>query len=226
MTAPPLPESPALRIRLDYTNTDTFLAGSRFFLSYAGAAPTPGNCATIAGDIAAAWETHLAALVNGDWSLTEVDVLDISSLSGASGQWTGSNAGTLSGDNLTSATAINVEFGIARRYRGGKPRMFLPSPTSDQLEDVGHYSDAFQATVAAAMVAFMTEVEALSVGAVGVLAHVNISYYSGFTNITNSSGRTRAVPKYRAAALLDTVNSYGCKKVIGSQKRRRTAVTY
>lgn len=226
MTAPPLPASPCMRVRLDYTNTDTFLAGSRFFLSYEGAAPTPGNCATIASDIAAAWATHLAATMNGDWSLTEIDVLDIASNSGASGQWTGDNAGTVSGDNLASQCATNVEFGIARRYRGGKPRMFLPGPTSNQLQDVGHFTDAWVTTVSAAVAAFFTEVEALSVGAVGTLAHVNLSYYDGFTNLENSSGRMRAVPKYRATALLDTVESYACKKVIGSQKRRRTAVTY
>jgi hypothetical protein len=226
MTAPPLPESPCLRVRLDYTNSDTFLAGSRFFLSYAGAAPTPGNCATLASDIATAWSTHLAALVNADWSLTEIDILDISSLTGASGQWTGNEAGSLTGGNLPSQCAINVEYDIARRYRGGKPRMFLPAPTEGQLGDVGHWSSGFVTTVSAAMDAFFTAVEALSVGAVGALAHVNLSYYSGFTNITNSSGRTRAVPKYRAAAVLDTVESYACKVVVGSQKRRRTATTY
>jgi hypothetical protein len=115
MTAPPLPASPCLRVRLDYTNSDTFLAGSRFFLSYSGAAPTPGNCATLASDIAAAWSSHLAALVNADWTLTEIDVLDIASDSGASGQWVGSDSGTLSGNNLPSQCATNVEYDIARR---------------------------------------------------------------------------------------------------------------
>jgi hypothetical protein len=73
---------------------------------------------------------------------------------------------------------------------------------------------------------FFTAVEAISVGAVGALAHINLSYYSGFTNITNSSGRERAVPKYRATALHDLVNGYAVKKEIGSQKRRRTATSY
>jgi len=226
MTAPPLPASPCLRVRLDYTNTDTFLAGSRFFLSYAGAAPTGGNCATIASDIAGYWATDLAGLVNADWSLTEVDVLDIASDTGASGQWHGNNAGTLSGNNLPSQSAINVEYDISRRYRGGKPRMFLPAPTSGQLLDVGHYSSTFIGDVNTGVAAFFAAIAALSVGAVGALAHVNLSYYKGFTNITNSSGRERAVPTYRSSALLDTVTGYSCKGVIGSQRRRRTATTY
>lgn len=226
MTAPPLPASPCLRVRLDYTNSDTFLAGSRFFLSYAGAAPTGGNCATIAADIATAWGSHLADLVNGDWSLTEVDVLDIASDSGASSETTVAVVGTLTGSNLPSQCATNVEYDIARRYRGGKPRMFLPAPTQGQLADVGHYTTGFVGDVNSGVAAFFAEIEALSVGAVGVLAHVNLSYYKGFTNIINSSGRERAVPTYRSAALVDTVNGYSCKALIGSQKRRRNAVTY
>lgn len=215
-----------MRVRLDYTNSDTFLAGSRFFLSYSGAAPTGGNCATIAADIATAWGTHLASLVNGDWSLTEVDVLDIASDSGASSETTVDVVGTLTGSNLPSQCATNVEYDIARRYRGGKPRMFLPAPTQGQLADVGHYSTGFVGDVNTGVAGFFTEIEALSVGAVGVLAHVNLSYYKGFTNIINSSGRERAVPTYRDSALLDTVNGYSCKALIGSQKRRRNAVTY
>lgn len=226
MTAPPLPESPTLRVRLDYTNTDTFRAGSRFYLGYAGASPTPGNCAAIATAISTAWGTDIAPNVNADWALTEIDVLDISTLTGSSGQWTGSVAGSASGTTVPSQVATNVEFGIARRYRGGKPRIFFPPPTTAQLLDNGHWSAAFVNGMTTAVEAFFTAVEAISVGAVGALSHVNVSYYAGFTNITNSSGRTRAVPKYRAAATLDTVESYAVKAVLGSQRRRRTATTY
>jgi len=76
------------------------------------------------------------------------------------------------------------------------------------------------------MTAFMAEIEALSVGAVGALGHVNLSYYQGFKNITNSSGRERAVPTYRNTALLDVVQGYAAKSVVGSQRRRRTSTTY
>lgn len=226
MTAPPLPASPCMRVRLDYTNSDAFKGGSRFYLSYAGSPPTPGNCTTLAGDIATAWASDLASLVHGDWALTEVDVLDIASLTGASGQWTGSESGSNSGNQMTANTATNVEFDIARRYRGGKPRMFLPTPGDPELLDAGHYTSTFITAVNTGVGNFFAAIEALSIGAVGALAHVNLSYYSGFTNVTNSSGRTRAAPKYRATALVDTVESYSCKAVVGSQRRRRTATTY
>jgi len=226
MTAPPLPASPCLRVRLDYSDSANNLLGNRLYFSYSGAAPTSGNCATLASDIASAWSTHLASLVSEQFALAEVDVLDIASLTGSSGQWTGDDNGTDSSQYLPAATATNIEFGIARRYRGGKPRMFLPPPGSDALATVAQYSADFLALVQTGIDAFFAEISALDIGALGTLAHVNLSYYSGFTNITNSSGRERAVPKYRDTALLDTINSYIPKAVIGSQRRRRTSTSY
>lgn len=214
-----------MRVRLDYKQTDGFYAGSRFFLSYAGASPTPGNCTTLAGDVEAAWVTNLASVVDQYFALTEVDVLDIASNAGASGQWAGNEPGTRDGTSLPSQVAMNVEYNIARRYRGGKPRMFLPPGIITDTLDGGHWSTAYVDAVNTAVAAFFTEIEALSIGAVGALAHVNLSYYAGFTNVTNSSGRTRAAPKYRAAALVDSVNGYSAKALIGSQKRRRSATT-
>lgn len=226
MTTPPLPASPTLRVKLDYTDAEGTEAGSRFYLTYAGAAPTAGNCVTLAGDVAAAWASHIAANVQEAYALTEVDVLDIASYVGLSGSWTGSNAGTMGGSAVPSSVASNIEFGIARRYRGGKPRMYLPPPDVSALSGNNKWTTDFQAQVTADFEAFMTEIEALSIGAVGALAHVNLSYYQGFKNIINSSGRERAVPQYRDTALVDLITSYGTKLVVGSQRRRRTSTSY
>lgn len=226
MTAPPLPESPCVRVRLDYTQGDSFLAGSRFYLSYAGAAPTGANCITLATDISEAWATFVAGDVDANFSLTEIDVLDIATDSGLSGQWTGDIPGTNSGTSLPAQCATNIEFGIARRYRGGKPRIFQPPGVAGNQLNAGEWDSAFVTAVNGHQVSFWAQIEALTVGAMGALRHVNLSYYKGFTNITNSSGRERAVPTYRATALLDPITGYSTKSVIGSQRRRRTATTY
>lgn len=226
LTPVPPPASPCVRVRLDYTQGDTFLAGSRFYLSYAGSAPTPGNCAALATAIGNAWNTDLASLVTSEFGLAEVDVLDIATDTGNSGQALVNYPGTRSGQGLPAQCAMNIEFGIARRYRGGKPRMFLPGGTTGDLLNPGKFSAAYINDVAAGIEAFFTAIEGESIGAMGALAHVNLSYYSGFKNITNSSGRERAVPQYRAAALVDAINGYFPKAVIGSQRRRRAATTY
>lgn len=226
VTEVPLPASPCLRARLDYTSPAGTLGGSRIFLSYAGSAPTAANCVTLATDIATAWSTTIANLTTSDWALTEVDVLDIATDSGASGVWQGTHDGTITPPALPDQVATNCEFVIARRYRGGKPRMFIPPAGAGQLANNNSYTSGFVTDINVQLAAFFTAVEALSVGAVGALAHVNLSYYKGFTNITNSSGRERAVPTYRTAALLDTVTGYKGKALLSSQRRRRTATAY
>jgi hypothetical protein len=225
MTQPPLPASPCVRCRLIYTQNDAFEAGSRFYLSYTGSAPSGTDCTTLATDIAGAWLSNIAPLVAIDFSLTEVDVLDITTESGLSGQWNGTNGGGRTGTAPPSNCATNVEFGIARRYRGGKPRMFLPPGVSADQVDAGHWSSTFLTAVNTGVEAFFNEIAGLTVGTMGTLAHVNLSYYKGFTNIANSSGRERAVPTYRPAALLDPIVGYSAKALIGSQRRRRAATT-
>jgi hypothetical protein len=168
----------------------------------------------------------MAPLVIANYSLTEVDVIDIATVTGASGQWNGSHAGTDSGTPIASQIATNVEFGIARRYRGGKPRMFFPPPSTAAKLNDGNWTTTFVGEVNAAVAAFFAEIEALSIGSIGTLSHVNLSYYSGFQNHTNTSGRERAVPTYRTTALVDTVNGYSTKQRMGSQRRRRAATTF
>jgi len=216
-----------MRVRLGYSTSSGTDMGSRFYIGYAGSAPTAANCVTIANDIASAWNTRLPGLIYSNISLVEVDVLDIATNSGAFGTVTVSHPGTLAGGTLTANAATNIEFDIARRYRGGKPRMFLPPPDDSALASLDKFTTGFVAGANTAIGEFFSDIEALSVGAVGALTHVNVSYYSGFTNVTNSSGRTRAAPKYRTpTALVENVTGYACKAVIGSQRRRRTATTF
>lgn len=225
MTLVPLPDVPCLRVRLVYSDTDGNEMGNRFYLSYSGSAPTAANATTLATDIAGAWASDLIGAIQDNTSLIEVDVLDIATDSGLSGQWTGTHTGTNGSSLLPVGTSINCEFGIARRYRGGKPRWFLPSASATELLGANRWTSAFVTSVQSNIGTFFTDVTALSVGAVGTLNHVNLSYYKGFTNIMNSSGRERAVPTYRATAQHDDVTGYFVKQIVGSQKRRRTSTT-
>jgi hypothetical protein len=225
MTTPPLPASPCLRVRLILNGENPLDLGNRLFFSYGGTAPTGANCTALAGDIAAAWASDLAPLTPDNYSLGEVDVLDIASDSGLSGQWTGSDPGTRAGSYLPVNCAVNVEFDIARRYRGGKPRMYLSPGVQADLVSQGDWGNGFVTQVNTGVAAFFAAIEATVIGAVGPLKHVNLSYYKGFTNVTNSSGRERAVPTYRASALVDPIVGYSAKQVVGSQRRRRTSTT-
>lgn len=225
MTTPPLPASPCLRVRLIWNEGVPGEGGVRFYLSYAGSAPTGANCISIATDIAAAVSSDLLGVTPNDITYNEVDVLDIATDSGLSGQWNGTDEGTRGAAGLPYQVATNVEYGIARRYRGGKPRGYWPFGVMGDLATDATWSSGFVTAVNTAVGNFFTAVEAISVGAVGALHHVNLSYYKSFMNVPNSSGRERAVPQYRPTALLDTITGYSTKVVLGSQKRRRTSTT-
>jgi hypothetical protein len=228
MTPVPLPASPCIRVRLIYNDGDGQLAGNRLYFSYSGSAPSPANCVTLAGDVESAWASHIAGLcASGQYDLTEIDVLDIASDSGSSGQWTGSSGSTRSGTPLPLQCATNIEFNIARRYRGGKPRMYLPPGVTGDLATGGQYGGTFVSAVNTAVAAFISEIEALSIGSMGTLQHVNLSYYSGVYTTTPPwrGPGFKYPPKYRSEALLDTVEGYACKTEVGSQRRRRTATS-
>lgn len=200
--------------------------GNRFYLMYAGSAPTGANCTTLATDISSAWGTHLAQTANPSLALEEVDVLDIATDSGFSGQWTGTIDGTeASGTNLPAQVAQTIEFNIARRYRGGKPRIYLPQPTSGVQTTAAKWTNTWVTDLNTYFAAFMAQITALSIGAMGTLTHVNLSYYQGYTNVEVPGRRAKAVPTYRPVALVDVISGYSAKAVISSQKRRRTATT-
>jgi hypothetical protein len=226
MTVVPLPASPCIRVKLDYTTDSGNDAGSRFYVSYTGSAPTVAYLNTLCSDIAGFWTTDLAPLTQVSNTLVDVDAQDIATEIGASGHWSGSEAGGDSSAALPINAAVNIEFDIARRYRGGKPRMFLPPPGQNKLNTSAAWTTTYIDDVNTGIAAFFAAIAALSIGSLGTLAHVNLSYYKGFTNIMNSSGRERAVPTYRAAALVDPVTGYATKAIVGSQRRRRTATTF
>lgn len=225
MTKPPDPDVSCVRCHLIYDIGSEGEGGNRFYLSYSGSTPTTANLNTLASDIAAQWETHIAPLCNTANALEEVDVLDITTDLGNSGTWTGSNDGSRSGSGLPCQITTNVGFEIARRYRGGKPRIYLPAPVVGDEIDAGHWSTTFVTAANTGVAAFFTALEGLSIGSIGTLQHINLSYYDGFVNVTNSSGRTRAAPKYRTVAKSDPVTGYKTSPVMSSQRRRRTSTS-
>src|SRR5215469_2956240 len=97
MTAPPLPESPALRVRLSGTDDSNSTWGTRFYIGYGGSAPSGAQCAAIATQVSSLYGSHLASLVFTGVTMNLVDVVDIASTSGLSGQSSAAVVGTRAG---------------------------------------------------------------------------------------------------------------------------------
>lgn len=225
MTAVPLPDTSCVRIRTIGGIATPPEWGQRFYVAYSGSAPTPANCVTLATLVATAWNTNIASLVADGYALNEVDVLDITTDAGNSGIWSGSHNGTRGTAAVPIQCALGIEYNISRRYRGGKPRTYLVAGLSTDVIHPGQWDPTFTAEAATAWAAFIGAIEAADIGSMGSLSHINLSYYQGFTNFTQPSGREKAVPKYRATAKSDTITGYSVKLTLNSQRRRRNSTS-
>jgi hypothetical protein len=218
---PALP-SPGKVVRCDLFQTvgANTRVRNRIFFSYTGAGPTTADLTTLAGTISTAWNTNIAPQQNTGCTLTQIQLTDLNSASGAQVTSTVSRVGTLAGTALSAGVAMIVKFKINRRYRGGHPRFYLPGRVVADLASSTSWAAGSVSSLATAFAAFITACVASPPTNLGTMAHINVSYFTGFTNKTFPSGRTRAVPNTRVTPVNDTVTSYSVNGLVGSQRRR------
>jgi hypothetical protein len=192
----------------------------RIYLAFAGAGPAVADLNTLGATIATAWGTNLSSAMSTAGALIGVALTDLTSATGAQTQVSTSKIGTGGAVSLPNGTAAVIRFKIARRYRGGHPRFYFPFPPQAQEGAGPGWLSTYVSSLAASFLAFITAVETTPPVALGALTHVNVSYFSGFTNKSFPSGRTHPVPTLRATPLQDLVVSYSVNPNYGSQRRR------
>jgi len=212
MAAPPLPDLPTIRARFDCELGSGNLIADRIFFGYSGGPAAAADLVTVAGDLATAWNANLAPLVSTGIPLLEVDAQDISTLTGASGVWIGSHGGSRSGTELPSSCCTNVQYLIARHYRGGKPKGFWPFGVAGDMGNTSQWTAAFTAAVNTAFAAFITQCLTIATSTCTLTEHKVLSY--------------RSANVERATALSEPITGYATHRVIASQRRRRTSTTY
>lgn len=202
----------------DGVNTDIV---TRFYISYGGSAPSSAELDTFCDSVRAGYTADLNPVVNDNITLGRVHAIDLSSPTGAEGNWSGSvtGAGTNPPNALDVAMVISYE--IDRRYRGGHPRGYWPVGDSSVLQTPQTWTSGFVSGVQGGIEAFFTAVLAAGWSGAGALEHVNVSYFAGFTVVTNpTTHRARNVPTVRATPLVDAVGSYIARVHLGTQRRR------
>jgi len=219
---PALPAAPGVvRVNLQLKVGDDNSALNRFYIHYSGTAPTAAQLSTFSGAVGTAWAGNLAAIHAQDKTLTAVQCEDLSSSTGAVGFDSTSHVGTHGASGITGATCGQINFLIARRYRGGKPKIFLPVGNTGDTAGMQKWTGAFITSMFNDWTAFMTAVLAAGWAAAGTLEHVNVSYFSGFTVVTNPiTHRARNVPTVRGAPVVDAVIAYGIEDTMATQRRR------
>lgn len=215
---PPVPK--VIRIDLLQTFGGNTRVLDHFFLQYSGALSI-ADLTTILNTVSSSWNTNIVGILQNVHTLTGVRGTDLTSATSPQVQIAASRVGTGTGPSTPSGTAMVIRFKVNRRYRGGHPRFYLSGLANGGLATPETWIAANLATVQTDWSNFISGCIASPPAAVGTLAHVNVSYFQGFTNKTFPSGRTRPVPNLRPGGpVVDLVVSYSVNPNVASQRRR------
>jgi hypothetical protein len=219
---PALPSVPnVLRVQLHWTIGIDAAAITTFHWGYSGGPPSATEALTIATQVSTAAAANLTTHISPERSLTAVRVTDLASPSGADATYTHTTVGTGNGAAMVGATCVVANGHIGRRYRGGKPRVYLPMGGTSDLSNDQTWGAAFITAVNTSVAAFVTALNGYVAGSTTLTVPTNVSYYSGVNPaVTLPSGRVKQSSKLRAAAVTDVITSFSASARPGSQRRR------
>ena len=215
------PAANVIRVTYKVTSGSDLDMVNRVFLLYSGTAPTTAQLNTFAAAASLAWSTTIANGYTTEKTLVLTTVEDLTSSTSAVGSNATAYSGLLGGSSLPLGTSVLLNFAIARRYRGGKPRSYFAFGSQADL-------DGDQTWLPSALTAFVgyfnslvTALKAAPWAAATITEQVNVSYYSGFTNFTGPTGRERARSTPRVgAAVVDAITAVSGNPRYASQRRR------
>lgn len=217
---PPVPN--VIRVRAVWTIMGKANQGARWFYLYSGSAPTTAALGTFGGLLQTQYLAHMVPNVNAGVTLTEWVLEDLSISTGAVAVVASNTPGTAVNNNISPATSVVTVYEVARRYRGGRPKTFWPPPGEDAIGTNGLFTPGFVSTFQTAQGNVIQAPVAATAGGTTITNHVNVSYYEGFTVVTEPiSGRARNAPKLRSSPLVEAVVGATVQPYVGSMRRRR-----
>lgn len=198
------------------------LSTTKVYASTSSTGMSQTALAALANSIGSSFSSVVPSCCSPQVTHKEVDVIDLSSSAQTTGTFQTGYVGTRTGGMLPAMAAFLVNYKIARRYRGGKPRSYLPLGTVTDLADAQTWSTS--ALGAGLWTPFNTkwngQFTLTATGAV-LTGQVNVSYHSGSTYVAvGTSGRTRRVATLRATPVVDTILSTAPATKLGSQRKR------
>lgn len=214
---PSLPPTPSGVVKFILSHSGIH---SSFCMAYTGGPPDTAQLTSMAGACQGAWATHLAALLASTYELETVTVVDLANPSVSPGFNGSAVIGTRSGTPPPLSIAALINFGVNRRYRGSKPKIWLPYGVDGDVASPSQWSSSFVSALDAAWSDFTTELESYSGGGGTLTGQVAVSYFSGKTTNPNPTGRARFVPTPRGTPLVMLVDSVLTRVTPGSQRRR------
>jgi hypothetical protein len=210
---PPLPDVADV-IKIEFLwNQGGLPAANVFHWAYSGGPPAAADLvafATVAAD--SFWIESLRADYSTVTELVGIRMTDLSSSSGAVGEYDVSTAGLDGADSLPAQCAILLNFAITRRYRGGHPRMYLPPASRTWQGEINTWNAELLPVVSTAWTSLAGGLTGLTEGSTELGGQVCVSYFD--------SGAPRVDP------LVEPVTGFVVSGMIRTQRRRLTASSY
>jgi hypothetical protein len=174
----------------------------------------------MAAYIATEWIAFMMPNLSNDVEFNQVFLTDLGSKEGGVGESQPSHLGGHTVESLSDAACFMLNHKIKQRYRGGKPRTYIPGVSIDQCTDGKTLTSA---AINAINTGFTDFNNALKTGAgdMQIAGLCAVSYYAGFTVVTNQiTGRAKNVPNIKDVADVYPIQASNCNNILGSQRRR------
>jgi hypothetical protein len=134
------------------------------------------------------------------------DATDLTSTSGGVGTHTNAVTGSGTTGTPSANTCCLVKHVIARRYRGGHPRTYLPPMGATALLSSNTWQSGGVSVLQTNFNAFITGALGTTVTGNTIAAHVNVSYYSAHV--------------LRSSPVVDLISGSIVESMVATQRRR------
>jgi hypothetical protein len=209
------------RLQMFFKNNNVNIGSTRFFWMYSGGALSQANMGQLTSSANSSWTNHFRALTHPNTTLDRLVATDLNSATGFVGTTISGTAGASLGTEIPVSNCVLVNYTIATRYRGGKPRNYFPAGDASFTANGKQWSQSFHDTFLAAINGFFSDMS--TPGVPLTFTHASVSYYSGHQPNDNP-GTWGPVnePSPRGAGVPSAITSVSVNLKIGVQRRRLT----
>jgi hypothetical protein len=199
---PPVPLAAKVSVQgtinaTDFTNIFHFLWDT---------APTSTNMQELASTAFNSYGVNIMPNVHPSFVLTHVIAEDLSAVPALPGSHVGSTAGGSAGSDPGSQLCVLVKHVIARRYRGGHPRTYLPPAPTSELLTTSLWAPGLVTAIQTGWNTFVGAILSATYTGTTMASYINVSYRSG--------NAPRVTP------VVDLITGSIVEQMVATQRRR------
>jgi len=202
-----------------HVGSDTDISSHLYYRT--GQAPTQAQAQSAADAAHTAYVTNCIGLLHNLSSLVSVTCTDLSDPAGPVGSNVTGAAGTRAQGEVPANAVALLNIHVARRYRGGKPRVYWPWGAAPDIQTPQTWSTTFVTACNTALAALDQAIHDNLVTWAPSAGICSVSYFTGRQWIPDHLGNYHRIPTPRDTPLIETVQgALAINTIIGSQRGR------